>query len=270
MSAPRAPGPRSRSRWPPAPGYAEQVSTRTRAEPGRSQRDELERLQQELREARRQREALPRENAELSAQVERLEQEVRSLRRAAEVARAEAERPASSLPEQLVLPFRVTPSRRTAYGRVRFALKQLPLIPAVLFLVWIPILGSLRYFALSAGLLLLYLVLFTLLQGPEDDARAQAWSFDEEGLAPEGWGALRGKLFYPEIQSVEVRQGWLQRLFGFGSVRIIWTPGVATDLGESESYPNRLVELGLLDEPQRLAGWLREQVRARKEGKDGP
>lgn len=31
-----------------------QVSTRTRAEPGRSQRDELERLQQELREVRRQ------------------------------------------------------------------------------------------------------------------------------------------------------------------------------------------------------------------------
>jgi hypothetical protein len=244
------------------------VRTRTRADAGRSQRDELEQLQQELREARRQRGALTRENAGLSAQVERLEQEVRWLRRMVEVARAEAGRPASSLPEQLILPFRATPSRRTAYGRMRFALKLLPSSLAMLLYLWGPMIGSLQRFAAYGGIIFFCLVLLYFLQGPEDDDEAQAWAFDEEGLAPQGSRAPQGQIFYREIQSVEVRQGWLQRLFGFGSVRITWSPGVPVAIGKSVSYPNRSVDLDLLDDPKRLAGWLREQVRARKEAKD--
>ncbi len=252
-----------------AAGPEDQVSTRTRAEPGRSQRDELERLQQELRDVRRQREALPRENAELSAQVERLEQEIRWLRRAVEVARGEAERPASSLPEQLVLPFRAMPSRRTAYGRMRFAMKLLPSSLAMFLYLGGPAMGSLRHLAAYGGLILFCLGVLYFFQGSEDDDEAQAWSFDDKGLAPQGLATLHGELLYSEIQSVEVRQGWLQRLFGFGAVRIIWSPVVPTGIGRPLSYPNRFVDLDMLDDPKRLAEWLREQVRVRKEGKDG-
>ncbi|KFE62546.1 PH domain-containing protein [Hyalangium minutum] len=242
------------------------MSTRTQVDSGRSQRDELERLQEELRETRCQRETLPRENAELAEQVDRLEQEVRWLSRMAEVAQAEAERPASSLPDQLVLPFRATPSRRTAYGRLRYALKMLPSSVAIFLYFGSSVIGSLHRLATYGGLLLLCLALLYVLQGPEDDDDVQsAWGFDEEGLSLEGTEALKGKILYSEIQSVEVRQGWLQRLFGFGSVRIIWKPGVPTSIGKAVNYPNRTVDIDMLDDPRRLAEWLRERARLPKE-----
>lgn len=242
------------------------MSTRTQADSGRSQRDELERLQQELRETRRQRDTLPRENSELIAQVDRLEQEVRWLRRMAEVAQAEAGRPASSLPDQLVLPFRASPSRRTAYGRMRYALKMLPSSVAIFLYFGSSVIGSMQRLATYGGLLLLCLVLLYVLQGPEDDDEVQsAWAFDEEGFSQEGTEALKGKILYSEIQSVEVRQGWLQRLFGFGSVRIVWKPGVPTPIGKSVNYPNRAMDIDLLDDPRRLAEWLRERARLSQE-----
>lgn len=249
------------------------MSTRTQTDSSRSQRDELERLQQELREARRQHELLPRENAELAAQVDRLEQEVRGLRKMAEAAQAEAERPASSLPEQLVPPFRALPSRRTAYGRMRYALKALPSSVAFFVYVGTSVIRSSKSPAMYGGLLLLCLlclVLLYVLQGPEDDDEGQAaWVFDEEGFAPEGTEALKGKVLYSELQSVKVRQGLLQRLFGFGSVRIVWKPGVPTGIGKVLSYPNRMVDIPVLDEPRRLAEWLRERARLPKEATRG-
>jgi outer membrane murein-binding lipoprotein Lpp len=245
------------------------VNIQTRPDPSRSQRDELEQLQQELREARRQRETLPGEHAELTSRVAALEREVQWLRRTVEVAREEAERPASSLPDQLTLPFRATPSRRTAYGRARYAL-----------MLMAPVLGSLAYFGhmlfdtnlgtwVVLGMVLLCLVLAFILQGPEDDEEGQAWSFTEEGLSPTGMGAAPGRVHYTEIQKVEVKQGPLQRLFGFGSVRVLWTPGAPTSLGKSVSYPNRSVDIDMLDDPKRLAEWLRERARRVKEAQRG-
>ncbi|MDY7232315.1 hypothetical protein [Hyalangium rubrum] len=243
------------------------MDTLTRPDPSRSQRDELERLQQELREARRQREALPGENAELAARVATLEREVRWLRRTLAVAREEAERPASSLPEQLVLPFRVAPSRRTAYGRTRFALKLvLPTLASFMYFAGASV-DSPERSALAVGLLLLCLVLAFVLQGPEDDEEGPAWSFDEEGFAPVGKDSTHGKVFYRELHKVEVKQGMLQGLFGFGSVRILWTPAAPTSIGKAESYPNRSVDIDMLDDPERLAEWLRDQVRGAKETK---
>jgi hypothetical protein len=118
-----------------------------------------------------------------------------------------------------------------------------------------------------AGLFLLCLGLSFVLQGPEDDEEGRAWSFSEEGLAPVGVGAPSGLVHYSEIQKVEVKQGWLQGLFGFGSVRILWTPAAPTSIGKAVSYPNRSADLGMLDDPRRLAEWLRERVRVTKEAR---
>jgi hypothetical protein len=241
------------------------VNTQSRQNPSRSQRDELEQLQEELRTARRQREALPGENAELASRVAQLEQEVQWLRRTVQVAREEAERPAASLPDQLVLPFRVAPSRRTAYGRTRYAL--LLMAPMLSLFLYFP--GALFSSSLGplllGGLVLLCLVLAFFLQGPEDDEEGLAWSFSEEGLAPVGMGTPHGLVRYPEIQKIEVKQGWLQRLFGFGSVRILWTPASPTSIGRAVSYPNRSLDIDMLDDPRRLAAWLQDQVRKAKE-----
>jgi hypothetical protein len=242
------------------------VSTHTRQEPSRSQRDELEQLQQELREARRQHEALSGENTGLAERVAALEQELRWLRRTVQVAREEAERPASSLPEQLVLPFRAAPSRRTAYGRTRYALLLMAPMLGAFFAFAGPILDSPQRTGVVAGLFLLCAVLSFLLQGPEDDEEGMVWTFSEERLAPTGMGAPEGQVRYSEIQKVEVKQGPLQRLFGFGSVRILWTPAAPTSLGKAERYPNRSVDIDMLDDPKRLAEWLREQVRTVKGG----
>ena len=242
------------------------VNIQTRPDPSRSQRDELEQLQQELREARRQRETLPGENAELTSRVAELEREVRLLRRTVAVAREEAERPASSLPDQLVLPFRATPSRRTAYGRARYALVLMAPVLSSFIYFWHAIFDSTLSTVLVLGTLLLCLVLSFVLQGPEDDEEGRAWSFSEEGLAPMGPGAPSGLVRYSEIQKVEVKQGLLQGLFGFGSVRVLWTPAAPTSLGKSVSYPNRSVDIDMLDDPKRLAEWLRERARTAKGG----
>lgn len=246
------------------------MSTRTRDNPTRSQRDELEQLQEELRLARSKRADLPRENAELSSQVARLEQEVKWLRRTVEVAREEVERPAASLPEQLVVPFRVAPSRRTAYGRTRYALMlTAPLLSSYLYLVG-PMIDSGSGVLGLVGLFLVCLgLLVFVLQGPEDDEQGPAWMCSEEGLAPSGKDVPSGLVRYEEILNVEVRQGPLQKSFGFGSLRITWTPAAPTSIGRARSYPNRAVDIDMLDDPQRLATWLREQVRKVKEARRG-
>jgi outer membrane murein-binding lipoprotein Lpp len=245
------------------------VNTQTRSDPSRSQRDELEQLQQELREARRQRDELPREHAELTTRVARLEQEVQSLRQSVAEAREEAERPAASLPEQLVLPFRAAPSRRTAYGRTRYALMLLAPVLSTFFYFPATLFDSRMGPLLVGGLFLLCLSLAFVLQGPEDDEEGPAWSFTEEGLAPVGAGTPHGIVRYAEIQKVEVKQGWLQRLYGFGSVRILWTPAAPTSIGKSVNYPNRSVDIDMLDEPRRLGEWLQAQVRKAKEAPRG-
>jgi hypothetical protein len=246
------------------------VSTLTRTDPGRSERDALERLQQELREVRRQRETLPGENAKLASQVERLEREVRSLRRTLAVARGEWEQPAPSLPERLVPPFQANPSRRTAYGRVRYALRAM--VPPLLPFTYMggQMLPSFTHFLLFfGGAGLFSFGLFFLFQGHEDDDGSQGWSFDEEGLSPVSLALGSGKVLYPELRKVEVKQGWLERLFGFGTVRVTWTPTVPTSLGKAVGYPNRIIKIELLDDPKRLAAWLRERMPQASTGQQG-
>lgn len=236
------------------------MSTLTRPEPGRSERDALEQLQQEVREVRRQRETLPRENAELASQVERVERVVRSLRRTVAEARGKWEQPAPSLPDELVAPFLASPSRRTAYGRWRYALRALaaPLLPFAYG--GGQLLKAFEHFALGlGGYVLLCFVLAWFFQGHEDDDESRAWRFDEEGFGPVSLAAGSGRVPYAEIQQVEVKQGWLERLFGFGSLRVTWTPAVPTSLGKAVGYPNRAIDIPLLDDPKRLASWLRER-----------
>lgn len=246
------------------------MSTQTRDNPNRSQRDELEQLQEELRLARGRRGDLPRDNAELGSQVARLEQEVKWLRRTVEVAREEAERPAASLPDQLVLPFRAAPSRRTAYGRTRYALQLMAPLLASYFYLLGPLMDSGMGVPVLVGTFLLCLALLVFVfQGPEDDEEGPAWMFSEEGLAPSGTGASSGLVRYEEIREVKVLQGPLQKSFGFGSLRITWTPAAPTSIGKALSYPNRSVDIDMLDDPQRLATWLRERVSKTKEAPRG-
>ncbi|WP_224362423.1 PH domain-containing protein [Hyalangium versicolor] len=236
------------------------MGTLTRPEPGRSERDELERLQQELREVRGHRETLPRENAELALQVEQLEREVRSLRDTVDEARGEWKQPAPSLPEQLVSPFLVSPSRRTAYGRLRYSFRTV--LPTLLPFAYVA--GRLHKaneysLFLIAGYVLFSFGLIYFMQGHEDDDGRRAWSFDEQGFFPVDLAEGSGKVLYAELQQVEVRQGWLERLFGFGTVRVTWTPAVPTSLGKARGFSNRVIDIPLLDEPKRLAAWLEEQ-----------
>jgi hypothetical protein len=229
------------------------------ARAGRSQRDELERLQEELRERRQRREVLPRENAELAAEEARLEQEVRALRQRVGEARTEAERAAPSLPDTLVSPFHVLPSRRTLYGRLRFALRERSWA-FVAVLINLGVEGRSRRLAILGMFLLTGLVLACFLQGPEDDD-GPAWSFGEEGFAStRGVNGSCGQVLYAELRKIEVRRGWLARLFGFGSVRVTWTPGAPTPLGKAVGPTERRVDIELLDEPQRLAEWLQERM----------
>lgn len=236
------------------------MSTHTRPAPGRSQRDELERLQEELRDVRRQRTALPAQNAELATQVARLEEEVRWLRRTLEVASDEQEQPASSLPEQLTPPFQVIRSRRTAYGRTRFALPVL--LPMLgIFLILAIRLADQPLGLLGLGVLLpVCLAPLFFLQGPEDDEQGVAWSFDAEGFAPSHLPAQNGKVPYRAIKKVKVVQGPLQLLFGFGSVRVTWTPAAPTPLGRAAAWPNRTIDLDMLDDPKRLMEWLKARA----------
>ncbi len=245
------------------------MSLQSRVDPGRSQRDELERLQEALREARRQRQALPRENAELAARVEALEREVRWLRRTVEVARGEAERPAASLPEQLRAPFKAIPSRRTTYGRMRFALRaMLPALVAAFYLVT-TLLSAPKHLLWVGSLLLVIFAGLYISQGLEDESQGHAWSFDEEGFGPEDASEGGERVRYASIQRVEVKQGLLERLYGFGSVRVTWTPTLVSSLGRAVGYPNRAVDIEMLDDPRRLAEWIRERAHAERVGSPG-
>ncbi|WP_395812515.1 hypothetical protein [Archangium minus] len=231
----------------------------TRAVQGGSQRDALERLQEDLRAVRQRREALPRENAELAAEVARLEQEIWGLRQQMDAVHAEAERPASSLPGQLVPPFFVLPSRRTLYGRLRFALLAMPKLP--LYLGYLCLSGWVGRVTVLGGFVLLHLLLSALfLQGPEDDD-APTWSFGAEGFSSINCDARtpRVRVRYSELRRVEVQRGWLQRLFGFGSIRVTWSSEEMTS-SEGMAAPSQTVDIDVLDEPERLAEWLRARA----------
>lgn len=246
------------------------MNSRTNAPPGRSQRDELEQLQSELREARRQREVLPRETAELASRVERLEQEVSWLRRTLAVAGGEASRPAPSLPDQLVLPFLVHPSQQVRYRRQRMAvlLVLLALAPLLYLAPWGE--RSTRASLANGLMLVVGFMLMPLLRDPRDSAQALAWRFDEEGLARLGPGAPSGKILYREIHHVETAEAGPQPLLSHGSLSITWLPGVTTSLGKPATFPLRRVELEQIDDSVRLADWLRDRVQqAREERKAG-
>jgi hypothetical protein len=241
------------------------MDTLTRPEPGRSQRDELERLQEELRGLRHQREALPGENAGLAAQVARWEDEVRWLRRSLAVAHGEQVRPAASLPERLILPFRANPSRRTMYGMLRSAR---PLWGLFIGLS-LQSINSLQA-AMTVGLLLpVCVAVRAFFLEPEDNAEGVAWQFDEEGFAPDALSGSPGKVRYTEVHKVEVFQGPLHRLFGSGAVRVTWTPSAPTSLGKAEDSPDRSILIDLLDEPHRLAEWLRQRSSQAQAGNVG-
>ena len=252
------------------------MGTQTRPVPGRSQRDELEQLQEELRDVRQQREALPRENAELAAQVDRLEEEVRALEQARVAVRAEWTQPAPSLPELLVPPFCATPSRRTAYGRIRFALRQmgrglwlmqpLVMLSANVFFSLTRYIGSLFIGAIFSW----FLLRFVFSQAHEDDDERLAWSFDEEGFGQIAAEFHRGKVLYSEVRKVEVKRGWLQRLFGVGSVRVTWTPSSRpSSLGKAVDPETRVVDIDLHDAPERLAEWLLARTQDAREEQPG-
>lgn len=232
------------------------MDTLTRPEPGRSQRDELERLQEELQRLRHQCEALPTENAELAGQVARLEDEVRWLRRSLAVAHGEQVRPAASLPERLSLPFRANPSRRTTYGKLRSAVP----LSGLFIGLSLQAMNNPRA-VITLGLLFpVCVAVRALFLEPVDMAEGVAWQFDEEGFAPDTLPESSGKVLYSEVHKVEVVQGPLHRLFGSGAVRVTWTPLTQTSLGKEEAYPDRSVLIDLIDDPHRLAEWLRQRA----------
>ncbi|SEU27749.1 hypothetical protein [Stigmatella erecta] len=232
------------------------MDTLTRPEQGRSQRDELERLQEDLRGLRRQCEALPTENAGLAAQVARLEDEVRWLRRSLAVAHGEQVRPSASLPERLILPFRASPSRRTLYGKLRSALP----ISGVFVGLSLQSMHSLRAVVTLGLLFPVCVAVRAFLLEPGEMAEGVAWQFDEEGFAPDTLPESPGKVLYSEVHKVEVIQGPLHRLFGSGAVRVTWIPLATTSLGKAEAYPSRSILIDLLDDPHRLAEWLRQRA----------
>ncbi|ADO75171.1 hypothetical protein [Stigmatella aurantiaca] len=241
------------------------MDTPTRPEPGRSQRDELERLQEDLRGLRHQCEALPAENTGLAAQVARLEDEVRWLRRSLTVAHGEQVRPASSLPERLVLPFRANPSRRTMYGKLRSALP----IWGLFLGLWFQASDSLQALVTLGVLFPVCVAVRAFLLEPSEIAEGVAWQFDEEGFAPDTVPESPSKVLYTEVRKVEVVQGRLHQLFGSGAVRVTWEPSAPTSLGKAEASPNRSVLIDLLEEPHRLAAWLRQRTSPAQAGNVG-
>jgi hypothetical protein len=241
------------------------MDTLTRPDPGRSQRDELERLQDDLRSLRQQCEALPTQNAGLAGQVDRLEDEVRWLRRSLAVAHGEQVRPSASLPERLVLPFRANPSRRTLYGKLRSGLP----ISGLFVGLSLQAMSNLRA-VITLGLLFpVCVVLRAFWLEPEDLTEGVAWQFDAEGFAPDTVPESPGKVRYSEVRKVEVVQSPLHRLFGSGAIRVTWAPSAPTSLGKAEAYPDRSVLIDLLDDPHRLAEWLRQRTSPAQAGNAG-
>ncbi|MFP2897230.1 hypothetical protein [Corallococcus sp. 4LFB] len=208
-----------------------------------------------------QREAIPQEQARLEARRASLEEENRRLRGLLAEARGERIQPEPSLPDLLTPPFRVIPSRRTGYGRMRHALRAMPAVTGwmvTLLLVTSSVFSPARVAAMLFLLAACFGVLFLLQEEPDDDAAWASWDFGEDGFTQVGQvGAPPVR--YAELVKVEVTQGWLQRRYGFGNVRVVFQPSAPTSVGRALSHPNRSVELQLLDAPERLATWLQER-----------
>lgn len=239
------------------------MSTQPRPAPGRSDRDKLEKLQEQLRAARARHAELEREKAELLARTAELEEDRYGPRRATETPRGPLERPAPSLPGHLFPPFTVSPALHSPYARLLTALRQMPRSMKSCSHMLLALLVYPRFFLLGAGAMLVALFgVLALVRAPEDGDAFTHWSFDREGFFPVHSGASQGKVLYREIQQVRSTQGWLQRLFGLGSVEVVWTPGAPTSLGSASKHSQRIVKLKLLPEPTRLADWLQWRARA--------
>jgi hypothetical protein len=241
------------------------MGSQTRAIGGRSQRDDLEQLQEELRDVRHQRQSLPLENAELAAQATRLEAEVRALQQARDGLQAERKKPRPCLPEQLLTPFCATPSQRTASGRMRFALKQvgrsLPVQGLLLLLSGAFFRHSPAVAALSLGSILVWFMLLSGLSPVlEDEDECLAWSFDDEGFGQIAAGKKSERIRYSEVRKVEVKQGWFRRLWNSSFIRVTWEPGTLSSVGKRTDAGNRVADIRLHEDPQRLAEWLLERT----------
>lgn len=256
------------------------MNTQKSALAGRSQRDDLEQVQEALRELRGRREVLSRESEELAAEITRLEDELRSVRQERDAALAEWNKPVPSLPDQLVTPFCVTPSRRTLHGRIRFALPPAPqllnLFLALNFYNHLlpfantPQIGRLRVAVMLASVPVWFLLVSAFSQGHANEDERLAWSFDDEGFRQVAAGDKSGKVLYSEVHEVEVRQDWLQRRYGLGSVRVSWLSKAPTAVGKAlKKSPLRVVGIGPCEAPERLAEWLRERTREAREAKQG-
>lgn len=93
---------------------------------------------------------------------------------------------------------------------------------------------------------------------PEEESLA--WSFEGEGFSQPAAEGKSRHVRYSEVRNVQVRQWWLPRLFGLGSVQVSCSePGA----------PPEWIEIAWIDEPHRLAEWLlkrSEVARAEKSG----
>jgi hypothetical protein len=172
-------------------------------------------------------------------------------------------RPAPSMPDHFLPPFYLSPELRSARGRLRTALKRLPASAGLCAQMALALLIHPAFFFPGLGAMLVALLVVHLLApAPEDSDAFTHWSFDEEGFFPSHAGSSQGKVFYREIQHVHSGQGWLQKLSGLGSVEVVWIPGARTSLGSASTHPQRIVKLKLLQEPERLATWLRGRAQA--------
>jgi membrane protein YdbS with pleckstrin-like domain len=225
-------------------------------------RDELEHLQGVLREARQQREELQREHAGLEAKLVPLEEELGALRQTLQAERALRSQPMPLLPVWLEPPFRVWTSRRAGYWRSRFLLWMLGPLGA-----WMGLLAASSFFdawriALWSLVTFLLLVWRLYLAGvPVRDP----WCFEAEGFSSDPWRS-RGVVPYRDMLEVEVKRGVLQRRFGLGTVQVWWKPATRTLLEWLTGRRRRVVEIGPMEEPERLAKWLL----GRREDTDAP
>jgi hypothetical protein len=221
------------------------VTTRTRPTSERSHRDALEQLQEELRQLRRQREAMPQDTAALASRVARLESEVRTLRAARDAAYG-VQLGHASLPEQLVTPFLATACRQRVLTRhVRFGLGGFFLL--FLALAWgaalapapLRVVGLLLLAACNVGL-------FLYLWDDATQARIPFWSFGEEGFC-------EGPLTPGEEDTVPYRD--------VVAVEVEVEPSEGRSGRVSVSTLARKVVVGPVEDAERLGTWLRQRVR---------
>lgn len=249
------------------------VSTHKSTIAGRSQRDELEQLQEDLRDVRHQLAVLPQENAGLAQRLSQQKEELRALEQARDAARAKWNKPLSSLPEQLVTPFIATPSQHSLQGRLFEAVRRLPpLMPlfTVLFLYKSFFFGNKvpqgrLSVALALGAAVVWF-LAHLVSTPkhDDEDERQAWSFDEEGFGLATAGSRR--VLYSEVRQVDVLRGLLKR----GTLRVTWVPQTTTRLGQVTEGEAQVLEIPRIDAPARLAEWLLARSRAAREKAGAP